>query len=345
MCDRDLTLRPTPLPPRPNDVMGFSTSLHTHKVGTWIVVDFVCVCVCGWVVDHASTHITLLNQMPATKLSSRARTDLTLKSATPPISHLMTLYQRYDSLRNSIALLREQTLHTPGIEDWPSVQTHYANLLSHTFSIAAALQSATPHFLTSQLATLHSFFENEAQDANLFGEDTTKMDTLLAGDNQGAWPPIEDKDPQSQLPALAVHPCQPIPDTKLNWLGSLLSTVPEMDIATMEAARIAEYDQSHKAHPPDSTADGASRQDTSSDAHTAAAASLVATEIHAHDTRCLQAMRSWYHMLYAPDEHGDTYDFAMRVADESQPQPPPESDDVIDLSTTNDPVHSTSLLL
>ena len=45
MCDRDLTLPLPPLPPRPNDVMGFSTSLHTHKVGTWIVVDFVCVCV------------------------------------------------------------------------------------------------------------------------------------------------------------------------------------------------------------------------------------------------------------------------------------------------------------
>lgn len=51
--------------------------------------------------------------------AERARdAEITMKSATPPLNHLMTLYQRFDSLRNSIALLREQTLHTPGIEDW-----------------------------------------------------------------------------------------------------------------------------------------------------------------------------------------------------------------------------------
>lgn len=51
--------------------------------------------------------------------AERARdAEITMESATPPLSHLITLYQRFDSLRNSIALLREQTMHTPGIEDW-----------------------------------------------------------------------------------------------------------------------------------------------------------------------------------------------------------------------------------
>lgn len=234
---------------------------------------------------------SLGTSMAPAKLAPPGRGDVTLKSASPPLGHLMTLYQRYDSLRNSIALLREQTLHTPGIEDWPSVQTHYANLLSHTFSIAAALQSPSPTFLSSQLSTLTEFLETEAQDANLFGDDT-KMDALLGGgDAKATCPPMEDKDPQSQLPLLAVHPCQPIPDGKLNWLGTLLSTVPETEVAQQEAERLAEYDQTH-------------------------AAADVAAEREAHDARCLQALRSWYHTLYAPDEDGDTYDFAMRVEDD-----------------------------
>lgn len=238
--------------------------------------------------------------MAPTKLAGRGRADVTFKSATPPVGHLMTLYQRYDSLRNSIALLREQTIHTPGIEDWPSVQTHYANLLSHTFSIAAALQSASPNFLTSQFASLSEFFETEAQDANLFGSGDTKMDALFGhgADAQPAWPPIEDKDTHSQLPFLAVHPCQSIPDNKLNWLGTLLSTVPETEVAVQEMQRIATYDRQRANQNVD--------QDS------------LTHEIKTHDARCLQAIRSWYHNLYAPDEDGETYDFTMRVQDEPE---------------------------
>lgn len=204
----------------------------------------------------------------------------------------MTLYQRYDSLRNSIALLREQTLHTPGIEDWPSIQTQYTNLLSHTFSIATALQSPIPHFLSAQLATLHEFLENEAQDATLFGEEETKMSSLFAGgQNESALPPIDDKDERNQLPVLAVHPCEMIPDNKLNWLGTLLSTVPELDVSNEEQARVAAYDETH-THSDEAT---------------------LAADLEAHDARSIGALRSWYHTLLAPDADGDTYDFAMRV--------------------------------
>ncbi|WFD21808.1 hypothetical protein MEQU1_000464 [Malassezia equina] len=224
--------------------------------------------------------------------AQRGATDVKLKPVAPPLSHLQTLYQRFDSLRNSIALLREQTLHTPGMEDWPSVQTHYTNLLSHTFSIAAALQSPAAHFMSSQMATLSEFLDNEAQDRNLFGEDEPRMSGLL--DETPQLPPIEDKDKDNRLPALAVHPVQPIPDSKLNWLGTLLSTVPEMDVTSSEAQLLEAYE---RAHPH---ADEAS----------------VAADQAAHDARCLAMLRSWYHMLHAPDEDGETYDFAMRLEDD-----------------------------
>lgn len=207
----------------------------------------------------------------------------------------MTLYQRFDSLRNSMALLREQTLHTAGLEDWPSVQTHMLNLLSHTYSIAAALQSPTPQFLASQLATLDAFLENEAQDVSLFGEDEGGMSSLFGGAAQdahggAALPSVEDKDANSQLPQLSVHPAAMIADGKLNWLGTLLSTVPEADVQHAEAASLAGL-------PEDVRADAS--------AHLAA-----------HDDRCRAALRAWHQALLAPDADGNTYDFMMRVDDD-----------------------------
>jgi len=224
--------------------------------------------------------------------AQRAAADVTLQPAAAPLGHLQTLYQRFDSLRNSIALLREQTLHTPGMEDWPSVQTHYTNLLSHTFSIAAALQSPSAHFMSAQIATLSEFLDNEAQDRNLFGDDDPRMSGLL--DETPQLPPIEDKDKDNKLPALAVHPVQPIPDSKFNWLGTLLSTVPDMDVTSSDAQLLEAYE---RAHPQSNEAS-------------------VAADHAAHDARCLATLRSWYHMLHAPDEDGETYDFAMRLEDE-----------------------------
>ena len=225
-------------------------------------------------------------------------TEPTLASAAPPLSHLMTLYQRYDSLRNSIALLREQTLHTPGIEDWLSVQSNYTNLLSHVFSIASALHSPSPHFVASQLATLNEFLETEAQDTNLFGDEQndTEMNSLLydSNDHDSQLPPVEDPDPKSQLPELAVHPCVPIPDSKLNWLGTLLRTVPEVETSAAESALVSDYDQKH-AEVDEGT---------------------LTKQIQAHDDRCMKALRTWYHLLHAPDQDGNTYDFTMRIETE-----------------------------
>lgn len=220
----------------------------------------------------------------------------TLVSAAPPLSHLMTLYQRYDSLRNSIALLREQTLHTPGVEDWLSVQAHYTNLLSHIFSIASALHSPSPHFVASQVATLNEFLDSEAQDANLFGEDETENKTslLYATDDgqQTSLPPIEDRDAKNRLPALAVHPSLPIPDSKLNWLGTLLRTVPEIETGAAEAALIESYDKRHPDEVDEAT---------------------LTSQTNEHDERSLQALRTWYHLLHAPDSAGNTYDFTTRI--------------------------------
>lgn len=212
----------------------------------------------------------------------------------------MTLYQRFDSLRNSIALLREQTLHTPGIEDWLSVQSHYTNLLSHIFSIASALHSPSPHFVTSQVAALNEFLDSEAQDANLFGDqqdDAGGAGSLLY--NQGAsgasLPPVEDFDTSSRLPELAVHPSQQIPDNKLNWLGTLLRTVPEPETSAAETALVEEYSKKHNAAVDDAT---------------------LARQIEEHDNRSVQALRTWYHLLHAPDKDGNTYDFTMRLEPE-----------------------------
>ena len=115
----------------------------------------------------------------ARRRGGAADAEISMRPAMPPVSHLMTLYQRFDSLRNSIALLREQTLHTPGIEDWPSVQARFSNLLSHMYSVASALQSPSPHFFASQLATLHEFLNTEAQASNAFEEDNAQQSHSL----------------------------------------------------------------------------------------------------------------------------------------------------------------------
>ncbi|WFD29380.1 hypothetical protein MSPP1_000389 [Malassezia sp. CBS 17886] len=218
----------------------------------------------------------------------------TLAPATPPLSHLMTLYQRYDSLRNSIALLREQALHTPGIEDWPSIQARYTSVLSHIFSIAAALQSASPHFLTAQLATLNEFLDAEAQDSNLFGDAGAHGAGSFLYSTEAppaSVPHIDDRDPDCRLPRLAVHPCAPIPDAKLNWLGTLLRTVPDVEVSERDDAYARDY----------------------ATVHPHATASDVDAQIAAHDDRCLHALRSFYHVLHAPDSEGDTYDFKLRL--------------------------------
>ncbi|WFC98265.1 hypothetical protein MYAM1_000990 [Malassezia yamatoensis] len=217
-----------------------------------------------------------------------------------PTNQFMTLYQRYDSLRNSIALLREQILNTPGMEDWLSVQSNYINIMSHVYSIAAALQSASPHFVASQVAALNDFLDSEARDAELFGDDKTEggMTSLLYDkeDQETDLPPIEDHDPKNRLPELAVHPCLPISDSKLNWLGTLLRTVPEVETSSAEAALIADYDHHH----PDAMNEAA-----------------ISKEMEQHDESSMQALRSWYHLLHAPDEDGNTFDFTMRIETES----------------------------
>ncbi|PKI86005.1 hypothetical protein MVES_000417 [Malassezia vespertilionis] len=217
-----------------------------------------------------------------------------MASAAAPLNYLLTLYQRYDSLRNSIALLREQTLNTPGIEDW---YTHYSNLLSHTFSIASALQSATPHFLAAQIATLNEFLEAEALDANLFGDEPSAggASSLLYGSgSMSGLPPVHDTDKDNTLNVLAVHPSLPIPDSKLNWLGTLLRTVPEIEVSAEEARMVAIYDKKRPEYDEEA----------------------LSMQIRAHDEKSLRALRSWYHLLHAPDSAGDTYDFATRIVDE-----------------------------
>lgn len=235
----------------------------------------------------------------ARRRGGAADAEISMRPAMPPVSHLMTLYQRFDSLRNSIALLREQTLHTPGIEDWPSVQARFSNLLSHMYSVASALQSPSPHFFASQLATLHEFLNTEAQASNAFEEDNAQQShsLLYRPSRAGEVPPVHYTDADSRLPVLAVHPCKPIVDAKLNWLGTLLRTVPEVDITKQEEELVAAYDAAHASEP----ADGRNE------------AELVSQRIAEHDAHSIGALRTWYHVLHAPDSEGETYDFRMRV--------------------------------
>lgn len=228
--------------------------------------------------------------------------ELTLPPAHPPLQHLMTLYQRFDSLRSSIVLFREQTLHTPGLEDWPSVQARFTNLLSHTYSIMSALQSAAPRYIASQLAALNEFIETEATDANLFEEhEHDAMHSVLYGADSSrpsaaqsgadGLPEVVYRDPDNRLPALAVHPSVSIPDTKVNFLGMLLRTIPDVDISAHEDALVAAYAAEHNDD-------------------------AVEDHIAAHDERSLRALRTWHHLLNAPDSDGNTYDFFMRVDEE-----------------------------
>ena len=182
---------------------------------------------------------------------------------------------------------------------WP-VQSSYANLLSHVYSIAAALQSSSPHYVAMQVAALNEFLEAEARDAELFGDEHEdgEMHSLLydKATEDTSLPPIEDRDPKNRLPDLAVHPCLPIPDSKLNWLGTLLRTVPEVETSSTEAALIAEYDQKH----PEATDEAA-----------------IEHAVKEHDDKSIQALKSWYRLLHAPDEDGNTFDFTMRIENET----------------------------
>lgn len=241
----------------------------------------------------------LRNTMSHRRVANSRDAELTLAPAHPPLHHFMTLYQRYDSLRSSIALFREQTLHTPGLEDWPSVQARFTNLLSHTYSIMSALQSAAPRYIAAQLASLNEFIETEANDVNLFEDQhQDAMHSILYGGaasrpSAGAegLPEVHYRDAENRLPALAVHPSVPIPDTKVNFLGMLLRTIPDVDISAREDAMVADYAEEH--------------DDDTVEAH-----------IAAHDERSLQALRAWHHLHSAPDSDGNTYDFFMRVDEE-----------------------------
>lgn len=172
----------------------------------------------------------------------------------------------------------------------PSIQSRYANLVSHTYSISSALQSASSQFLASQVAELKDFLHREARDANAFEDSQASLFHSLPTHREATdLPSVRFTDHESRLPLLAVHPCQPVADAQLNWLGTLLRTVPEVEISKEEDDRVAAYDKAY----------------TDAD---------VDKQIADHDARSLGALRTWYHLLYAPDQDGDTYDFHMRFS-------------------------------
>ena len=163
----------------------------------------------------------------------------------------------------------------------------------------SALQSAAPRYIAAQIASLNEYIETEANDANLIGEhDQDAVHSILYGaasahPSAGAQglPEVHYRDPDNRLPALAVHPSVPIPDTKVNFLGMLLRTIPDLDISAREDAMVADYSETH--------------EDDAVEAH-----------IAAHDERSLRALRAWHHLQSAPDADGNTYDFFMRVDEE-----------------------------
>ncbi|WFD36313.1 hypothetical protein MCUN1_003192 [Malassezia cuniculi] len=163
----------------------------------------------------------------------------------------------------------------------------------------SALQSAAPRYIAAQLASLNEFIETEANNANMFGEhEHDNMHSILYGAESSrpdtgsdGLPAVHYRDTDNRLPALAVHPSVSIPDTKVNYLGMLLRTIPDLDITAREDAMVAHCTESY--------------EDDTIDAH-----------IAAHDERSLRALRAWHHLKNAPDADGNTYDFFMRVDDE-----------------------------
>ncbi|KAN0065161.1 hypothetical protein ACQY0O_001658 [Thecaphora frezii] len=247
----------------------------------------------------------------------------------PPMDHLQILLQRFESLISSIVTLREETQMIPGIDEWPSLLNRYSNLLSHAYSITASLLSASPHFLSSQLAAFNKVLEAEARNANLYAAIEEGTSALFGGllggpSNQSVGaddvkatadglPELSYRDSKNQLPSLVAHPLLPIAEENLNFLGALLRTAPEPHILEQESELVGKYEESarDKRHRAARSDEGGLAG--SGDLAGLSEAEQLEEEISQHDVLALRALRMWYHLQQAPDEDGNIFTFRDRL--------------------------------
>lgn len=194
--------------------------------------------------------------------------------------------------------------------------------------------SASPHFLPSQLTAFNKVLEAEARNANLYAEAQGTSSALFGGFRSvqadgvpataDGLPELTYHDPESQLPILLAHPLLPIAEDKLNFLGAILRTAPEPEIAEEESKLIADYDEQVNAGGLDMQQDD--DQGNSQD-KVAAEIERIQEEISQHDILALRALRTWYHVQQAPDEDGNVMNFKDRIPREEEDDGEQEDED------------------
>lgn len=210
------------------------------------------------------------------------------------------------------------------------------------------MTSASPAFVASQQSALANELAKEARGDNLYegipvgslvGTDTFQSGQVaIDGQEQGihkvpalsALPKIHSFDPGSTLPALGVHPTQPIPDdektlTLHNALRTRFEPVHEMardQAADNELYRIAEASTGRRGMASAAAAGVAQARgpailaalDTAYGvASEGQLLTMVKRELDKHDTVAYTAQRIWAHLERAPDQWGERYDWKMRV--------------------------------
>ncbi|SPC64263.1 uncharacterized protein UHOD_05081 [Ustilago sp. UG-2017b] len=249
-------------------------------------------------------------------MASKRAGDTMAATAGPPTlprvqiaaEHLQILQQRFESLLSSIVGLKEEIAMVPGMDEWPALLHRYTNLLSHAYSLASSLSSASPHFLPSQLTSFNKVLEAEAENSNLY-TDVSDSSALLGGIMGGGTgsftddgvkatayglPELNFYDRNNPLPLLLAHPVLPIPEENINFLGALLRTAPEAEIMKEEASLVESYD----------TTSAAEMQGFGSD-DVDAKLERIQDEIAQHDMLAMRALRMWFHLRYVPDEEGN----------------------------------------
>ncbi|KDN51367.1 hypothetical protein K437DRAFT_273014 [Tilletiaria anomala UBC 951] len=301
---------------------------------------------------------------------------VTAKKGVAPVQQLQMLHKRLGQLSRSIQELQNLMFSHPTLEDWPTLCSRYATLLSQLHSITASLTSPAPQFLSHQTTELANLLATESTTANLYAgqpvgtllgavgvepdqlprvryRDATTVTASAPGSASpsastnvhasasavrsgpastaagratatagGAGPSGSAISIGNPLPALVVHPVQPLEDEQQIALlvNALLRTRLEPEL---EARREAQM----RAVLADGRAHARARRRGGRAAATAAAAGDehgeeggadllrdVRMQVEAHDQVVLTALRMWYHLERAPDEFGETYDWKMRIS-------------------------------
>ena len=250
---------------------------------------------------------------------------------TPAVQQLQMLQKRLGQLSRGIQELQNLLFSHPTLEDWPTLCSRYASLVSHLHGITSSLTSASPQFLTAQTADLEAVLNEEANQANLYSEQA--VGTLLGADqfDPEQLPKVHYRDAiHNPLPELAAHPVLPIKEEQhLSLITNVLRTRLEPDLeakrdenARQVFAEIERWRARTKRPPLLSAASVPPASVIEPDGPMAADVAELLSEVKAkcetHDHIALTALRMWHHLERAPDDFGETYNWKMRISrDES----------------------------